>query len=88
MTAPEFQRARDLLLPDDAVRLRLKRTDKDIWWGMQVIDQEILDGRLWITSLIRRQAKWNAVSRHTKELRDWVAKQQNNQRSIYWCYRP
>jgi len=86
MKDPEYRRPWQELLPEDVVKLRLKRTDRDIWRGMQIIDQDILDGRKWLYSLYERQQ--SAVQGHARRMMKWVVQQQNNDRSIYWCYRP
>jgi hypothetical protein len=86
MKDPEYRRPWQELLPKDVVQLRLKRTDRDIWRYMQIIDQDILDGRKWLYSLYERQQ--SAVQGHARQMMNWVVQQQNNDRSIYWCYRP
>jgi hypothetical protein len=86
ITAPEYRRPWEELLPDDVVRLRIKKTDREIWRDMRLIDEDILNGRGWINSLFIRQQ--SAVSLRVQSLRNWVEAQQNNDRSIYWCYRP
>jgi outer membrane protein OmpA-like peptidoglycan-associated protein len=87
MTTPQYISATNVLLPDDAVRPGLKMTDTSIWLGMQVIDDAINDGVAAINFIIHSWGHYT-VPRRANELRDWVEKQRNNQRSIYWCYGP
>jgi hypothetical protein len=86
ITTPEFRRPWEELLPDDVIKQRIKKTDREIWRDMQLVDNDILGGRAWINSLFIRQQ--SAVSQRVQRLRNWVETQQNSDRTVYWCYRP
>ena len=81
---PWYANARQWLLPEYVVKAGRRRTDKDIWKTLIQIDEDIIQGRRAIDFFIHNHGA--AASANVQQMRDWVANQQKNNRSIYWCY--
>ncbi len=82
---PYYARATQWLLPDFVVRSRKKRTDREICNTLVRIDQDIIDGRHLINRYYATHGA--ATPARIQRLRDWVARKQNDDRSIYSCYK-
>jgi len=83
---PYYARARQWLLPEFAVRAGTLRPDQDLWRTLIRIDDDIIQGRGKINYYYHTHGEATPI--RIRRLRDWVARQQDNRRSIYWCYRP
>lgn len=82
---PYFGNATQWLLPDFILKAKEKRTDADIWRTLIHIDQEIISGRALINEIYATHGE--ATPPRVRQMRDWVDNQQNDNRSIYRCYK-
>lgn len=80
-----FARAEKWLLPDHAVRRRVRRTDEQIWRSLAQIDEMVIAGRHKINFYYSHGA---ATPHAVRRLRGWVAGREADPRSIYHCYGP
>jgi len=85
MTAPYYANATQWLLPEFAVKSRKTTPDDIIWRTLVKIDDDIIQGRAKINYFYDTHGAATPI--RIQRLRDWVAAQQNNPRSIYSCYR-
>ena len=85
MTEPYYGNATQWLLPQFQVRSGKITTDDTIWRTLVRIDEEIIQGRGKINYYFDTHGAATPI--RIRRLRDWVAKQQNDDRSIYRCYR-
>lgn len=93
MTEPEFSDAIEFLIPSvrawgQAPHLAKpgpKKTDKEIWRDMTILEERIRGGIRMINQMF--ELRQSAVSQRVRRLRDWVAKQQINPLSLYPCFK-
>ncbi len=85
MADPYYANATQWLLPDFAVRSRRTTPDDTIWRTLIRIDDDIIQGRQKINYYYHTHGAATPI--RIQRLRDWVARQQNDPRSIYSCYR-
>jgi outer membrane protein OmpA-like peptidoglycan-associated protein len=81
---PYYASAKQWLLPAFAVRAGGKRSDKDIWQTLIRIDDDIRQGYHTINRFYHTHGAATPV--RVQRLRDWVAGQEKNDQTIYWCY--
>jgi len=81
---PYYANAKQWLLPAFAIRTGGMRSDQDIWRTLIKIDDDIIQGRGKINYFYATHGA--ATPMAVRRLRDWVANQENNSRTIYWCY--
>ena len=81
---PYYASAKQWLLPDFAVRAGGPRSDQDIWETLVRIDYDIFQGRHTINRYYYTHGAATPIG--IQRLRDWVATQEDNRNSIYWCY--
>lgn len=85
MTGPYYGNATQWLLPEFQVRSGKITTDETIWRTLVRIDEEIIQGRAKINYYFDTHGAATPI--RIQRMRDWVAKQQSDNRSIYRCYR-
>jgi outer membrane protein OmpA-like peptidoglycan-associated protein len=93
MTEPEISDAIEFLIPSvrawgQAPHLAKpgpKKTDKEIWRDMTILEESIRGGIRMINQMF--ELRQSAVSQRTQRLRNWVEKQMANPLSIYLCFK-
>ena len=85
MTEPYYSNATQWLLPEYARRSGTLQTDETIWRMLVRIDDDIIQGRHKINYYYDTHGAATPI--RIRRLRDWVDRQQNDERSIYRCYR-
>ena len=83
-TQPYYANATQWLLPDFAVKSGRTTSDEVIWRTLVRIDDEIIQGRAKINYYYATHGAATPI--RIQRLRDWVAQQQDDDRSIYRCY--
>jgi hypothetical protein len=82
---PYYANATQWLLPEFAIRSRRTTPDDVIWRTLVKIDDDIIQGRAKINYYYDTHGAATPI--RIQRLRDWVAQQQDDARSIYQCYR-
>jgi hypothetical protein len=84
---PYFSSAKEWLLPQYEIKSGHQVTDQEIRHRLVVnIDWQIIYCRDQVKRRYAQQGE--ATPRKVQLANTWMANQQNNPRSIYWCYRP
>jgi hypothetical protein len=84
---PYFSSAKQWLLPESEIRSGRQVTDQEIRHRLvDSIDWQVIHCRDQIKRRYEQQGE--ATPRKVQLANLWMANQQNNPRSIYWCYRP
>ena len=81
---PSYNSAKQWLLPAFVLKAGGKRPDEEIWRYLIQIDYDIIQGRHLINRFYATHGAATPI--RVRELRDWVAKQESSDRTIYWCY--
>ena len=85
MTEPYYAKATQWLLPDFAIKSGKTTPDAVIWRTLDRIHYDLSQGRDTITRYYHTHGAATPI--RIQRMRDWVAKQQDDPRSIYYCYR-
>jgi outer membrane protein OmpA-like peptidoglycan-associated protein len=85
MKEPYYANATQWLLPEFAKRSGKLTADKTIWQTLIRIDGDIFQGRHTINRYFHTHGA--ATPKRIQQMRDWVDRQQNDERSVYRCYR-
>jgi hypothetical protein len=84
---PYFSNAKQWLLPQSEIKTGHQVTDQEIRHRLvNNIDWQIIHCRDQVKRRFEQQGE--AIPRKVQLANMWMANQQNNPRSIYWCYRP
>ena len=84
---PYFSNAKQWLLPQSEIKSGHRVTDQEIRHRLVTnIDWQIIHCRDQVKRRFEQQGE--AIPREVQLANMWMANQQKNPRSIYWCYRP
>ena len=84
---PYFSNAKQWLLPQSEIKSGHRGTDQEIRHRLVTnIDWQIIHCRDQVKRRFEQQGE--AIPREVQLANMWMANQQKNPRSIYWCYRP